>query len=251
MVNKENKNDKKDKVKENIHAGHRERLRKIYMENGIEALSEYEVLELLLFYSIPRKDTNDIAHALLDEYSNLEGVFQADPQRLTLIKDVGLNTAVLIKLIQDLNLRMNTDKVKRGVVFSDPYTAGDYIKSFFLGKQHEMLYAFFLNKGNRLLGWEKIVDGAVDSISVDSSRIIRAALKYKTRYVMLAHNHPGGTPTPSEDDKITTRIVSGALALVGLTLKDHFIVTSDAVFSFSDANLFREDEEPLEEEVEE
>ena len=90
-----------------------------------------EVLELLLFYSIPRKDTNDIAHALLNEYSTLEGVFQADPQRLTLIKDVGLNTAVLIKLIQDLNLRMNTDKVKRGVVFSDPYTAGDYIKSFF------------------------------------------------------------------------------------------------------------------------
>ncbi len=242
MVNKENKN---------IHAGHRERLRKIYMENGIEALSEYEVLELLLFYSIPRKDTNDIAHALLNEYSTLEGVFQADPQRLTLIKDVGLNTAVLIKLIQDLNLRMNTDKVKRGVVFSDPYTAGDYIKSFFLGKQHEMLYAFFLNKGNRLLGWEKIADGAVDSISVDSSRIIRAALKYKTCYVMLAHNHPGGKPTPSEDDKITTRIVSGALALVGLTLKDHFIVTSEAVFSFSDANLFREDEEPLEEEVKE
>ncbi len=250
MLNEKSKKSEKSEKKENPHVKHRERLKNIYLKNGIEALSDIQVLELLLFYSIPRKDTNDIAHALLDEYSSLEGVLQADPERLTLIKGVGSNTAALIKLIYDINLRMETNRVKRGIIFSNPNIAGDYIKGFFTNKQHEMMYAFFLNKGNRLLGWEKIADGAVDSISVDTSNIIRAALKYKTCNVIIAHNHPGGKETPSQEDRITTGVISAALALVGLTLKDHFIITNDRFFSFSEANLFREDEDTYEAEVE-
>ncbi len=242
MLNEETRKSTKSQEKENVHKGHRERLKNIYLKNGIEALSDIQVIELLLFYSIPRKDTNLIAHALLEEYCTLDGVLQADPERLTLIEGVGANTASLIKLIYDINLRVKTNKVKNGVVFSNPDVAGDYIKAFFSDKQHEMLYAFFLNKGNRLLGWEKIADGEVDSVSVDTAKIVRAALKYKTCNVIIAHNHPGGNSAPSSDDRATTNLIIAALSFVGIKLKDHFIITSDQVFSFSDANLFREDE---------
>ncbi len=228
--------------KENIHSEHRKRLREIYLKEGINALSDIEVLEFLLFYSIPRKDTNPTAHLLLKEYKSFEALFQADIKSLEMVKGIGENSALLIKLISDINTRIEADKIKKGVVFSNPKVAGEYIKGVFVNAQHEMFYAFFLNKGNKLLGWEKLAEGSADCINVDTRKILKSALKYETVNVVLAHNHPGGSYAPSSADKNTTRLIATSLSLVGMTLKDHFIVANGEVFSFEEANLFKEDD---------
>ncbi len=235
------KENSENKENENMHEGHRKRLKQKYLDNGIESLSEIETLELLLFYSIPRRNTNDIAHKILEKFSNLEGVFNADAKLLAMVEDVGEHTAALIKLIKDIHFRIETNKTKPGVYFTNSYEAGKHLVEFFSNKQHEVLYAFFLNKGNRLLGWEKVVEGTADKIMVDTAQIVRAALRYKTCSVVLAHNHPGGKATPSNADKITTGVIRAALSVVGINLKDHYVIANGDYMSFNDSNILYEE----------
>lgn len=229
----ENNNNKS----ESLFKGHRERLRQRYLQNGLESLNDYEKLELLLFYSVPRRNTNDIAHKLINEFHSLKEVFYADSDGLFEVEDVGESSVVLIRLIGDLLKYLRVSEVAEKKIISSTADAGELAKSFFEGYRHEVFMAFFLDKGSRVLGHKKLNEGIGDEVGADPNALIRAALKYKATNVIIAHNHPGGSPLPSNSDVKTTQLLAKALSYVRLELTDHIIVADDGYISFSEMNL--------------
>lgn len=222
---------------ESLFKGHRERLRNRYLQNGLESLNDYEKLELLLFYSVPRKNTNDIAHKLINEFNSLKEVFYADSDDLFEVESVGESTVTLIKLVGDLLKYLKISDVSKKKVIESSCDAGEFVKEFFEGYRHEVFMAFFLDKGNRVLGHKKLSEGIGDEVKVETNELIRAALKYKATNVIIAHNHPGGSAVPSNSDVQTTKILAQALSFVKLKLNDHIIVADDGYISFLEMNL--------------
>lgn len=222
---------------ESLFKGHRERLRKRYLQNGLESLNDYEKLELLLFYSVPRRNTNDIAHKLINEFHSLKDVFYGEEQYLREVEDVGESSVVLIKLVGDLVKYLRISELPKKKVISSSADAGEFVKSFFEGYRHEVFFSFFLDKGNRVLGHKKLSDGIGDEVKVEPGELIKASLKYEATKVIIAHNHPGGNPSPSTSDVQTTKILANALSYIKLELTDHIIVADNEYISFSEMNL--------------
>ena len=230
-------NDIKKKKGKGVHDGHRERLRKRYFEKGIEALSDHEKLEFLLFFAIPRANTNETAHELIKKFGSLKGVFEADSQLLKSIPGVGGNSVALIKFIGDFYRYMLVAGNNEKKFIGSTVEAGRYIKNFFEGYHHEIFMAFFVDKGSRVLGWEKICEGSIDEIRINPADLMKASLKYKAYGVIIAHNHPGGTAVPSSLDIETTKVLSKALSYLNLKILDHVIIADDNYISFSEMNL--------------
>lgn len=231
-----NSTDNKEKD-ENIHKKHRQRMRNKYIAGGIESFADHEKLELLLFFVIPRKNTNPIAHALLEKFKTLEGVFEADTEDLMTVEGIGENAAVFIQLVRDLGIYVKKSALKKGMVLKNLDTAGPYVVNFFSEYKKEVLFAFFLNKGSRLIGWEKITEGSVDSIPINTADIVREAVKQHAYSVILAHNHPGDNPNASMCDAAATITVAQALRTVNIELKDHIIVAGEHYSSVFDSGL--------------
>lgn len=229
----ENNNNKS----ESLFKGHRERLRKRYLENGLESLNDYEKLELLLFYCVPRKNTNDIAHKLINEFHSLKEVFYADSDSLFDVEDMGESSVVFIRLVGDLLKYLRVSEISEKKVISSSADAGEFVKTFFEGYRNEVFMAFFLDKGNRVLGHKKLNEGIGDEVKVEADELIRASLKYRAVSVIIAHNHPGGSPLPSNSDVRVTKILSNILGYVKIKLTDHIIIADDGYISFSEMNL--------------
>lgn len=230
-------NDTKRKNGKGLHNGHRERLRKRYLEQGLDALSDHEKLELLLFYTIPRANTNEIAHELIGRFGSLKDVFEADTQVLKEAYGMGETSATFIKFIGDLYRYLLVSVTSKKKVIGTTADAGEYIKNFFEGYHHEIFMAFFVDKGNRVLGWEKICEGGIDEVKVDPCDIMKAFFKYKAYGVIIAHNHPGGSVIPSKSDVDSTHILSDALKYFNLKILDHVVVADGNYISFSEMHL--------------
>lgn len=230
----------KKTAKEHPHDGHRERLRTKYLEKGLDSLEDHEVLELILHFSIPQKNTNDLAHRLIETYCDFHGVFDADISGLKEVENCGKMSALLIRLFADVHKKLlNPPKNARIYFKFDKYfDSGEYLKKVFLGHDNEVLYAFFLDKTNRLLGKEMIGEGTADNVEVNTTKILKAARKYKTYSVVIAHNHPGGNAYPSEADVSVTSYIGTALKLNELRLRDHYIITVSEYFSFLESGFF-------------
>ena len=231
-------NEATEPVKTNIHSGHRKRLREEFVNSGLNGFSDVRTLELLLGYAIPRKDTNVIAHALLDRFKKLENVFSASIAELKAVPGMGESSAILIKLVLELQKKNQTAAgiLKRGRM-TGVDEAGQYIRSFFIGARDEKLMLFCLDASNRLIQSEEIASGVVNHVTADVRRIAELALNNKSRVCILAHNLPDGILNPSQDDIEVTKRVSSALSALDIRLVDHFIITPDDYYSFSGHGL--------------
>ena len=219
------------------HSGHRSRMREKYLKSGIDIFAPHEILELMLYYAIPYKNTNDIAKALIDRFGSLTCVFDAPIDSLT---DAGLteNQAILLKLIPDVTR----------VYYREKYTSNDgpldfdslpaYIASKYIGRetQERVLLLLADGKGKEVYcGF--ISEGNFEETRLSIRKIVRIALNYGAATAFLAHNHPSGVALPSSLDVRTTAEISEALALVGVRLLDHFIVADNECISLAQSGL--------------
>lgn len=222
---------------ENLHQGHRQRVRARYIKEGLDAFQDHQVLEMLLFYSIPRKDTNELAHKMLQEYGSLVNLFEAHP--LDIVKRCGVNeiTAVLLSLIPSLSRRYNQRKWGEKPDLSDSSRAGKYATSLFIGKTYECFYVICLDAQNRVNCADLVHEGTINETPVYPRIIVEKALLHKANSIILAHNHPGGSLRPSSADIEVTHKIKDALNHIKINVVDHIIVAGDRFFSFAENRM--------------
>lgn len=221
----------------NYHDGHRERLKERFVEYGLDNFNDVNVLELLLFYSIPRRDTNEIAHKLLDRFGSLDAVLDASVQELCEVDGIGKNTAVLMRLIPQISKRSACSRTRDITVFNCSSAAGRYLVPLLGGEKTEKMLMLCLNAQKRLISCVELGSGVVDSVNLNVRQLVEAAMKTRASSVIIAHNHPSGHLMPSREDELITRRVRDALQLVEITLDDHLIIGGEYWFSFTDSGL--------------
>lgn len=225
----------------NPHDGHRKRLKKKFADTPKEQFDEFldkcpshELLELLLFYSIPRQNTNEIAHNLLDRFSTIDAVFDADIHEIETVDGIGRQSAEFIHFISAAIHAYSLSKSMLNIKkILNSETAGEYFVSKFRNRISECLILVSLDAENRILATDKICDGSLNSVNIDFRNIISTVLMRKAVAVILAHNHPGGTAMPSNADRRATELIKNALLTVNVRLVDHIIVANDKYISMN------------------
>lgn len=216
-----------------IHDGHRSRIRERFTEHGLDSFNDINALELLLFYSIPRKDTNEIAHRLLEHFGSLHKVFSASVEELVEVPGISQNSAVLISLIPQMMKKSEISRTKDIKCINDASDAAAYLIPRFMNEQDEVLLMLCLDNKRSIICCKEIARGTVDSVDASSRRIAEIALKQKAVSVIISHNHPGGLVIPSREDDYVTKCIYKALYAVGIELEDHIIVADEKYMSFA------------------
>jgi DNA repair protein RadC len=217
--------------------GHRARLRSRYRLSGEEALQDYELLELLLTYAIPRRDTKLLAKKLLDRFDTLARVFEADPANLGEIDGIGPHAATLISLIRPLATRFLTAAPRPKTFLRSTGDAAAYFQAKLKGLPEEEVHVAFVNAKNAVMTTECLQRGTVDQSVVYVRKVIERALAHKASGFILAHNHPSGDFTPSSQDREITQALKAAAATVGIRFLDHLIIGDGVPFSFKAVGL--------------
>lgn len=226
-----------DDPKKALHSGHRQRLRQQFLTHGLDSLHDVNVLELVLFYAVPRQDTNPIAHRLLDRFGSLSRVFDASLEELMEQGGLTENAAALIKLLPAVARRQQLSRSDLGSVLSTTRQCGDYLVPYFYGATDEMVYLLGLDAKCKVLGCVQLFQGTVNYAHLSTRRVVEAALKMKATSVVLAHNHTSGIAVPSQEDIQTTHAISHALDLVGVLLADHIVVADEDYVSMAESGL--------------
>ena len=223
--------------KKNVHEGHRERMRNKYVNKGIEVFEQHEILEMLLFYAIPRKNTNDIAHRLLEACGSLSAVFDA-PIDILMQQGLSYNAAVLLHMIPDLSRAYQSDKFDNEEKIITDENIGKKMVHLFAGKNEECVYAFFLDAKGKEKHSGIISKGDASSAPLFSKDIVSIAARCKAVTVIIAHNHPSGVAFPSRADLEATADIADALDTIGIHLADHIIVADRDYISLSSTPPF-------------
>jgi DNA repair protein RadC len=219
---------------ENLHKGHRKRLREKYLNDGIDNFSEHEILELMLFYALPQKDTNPLAHKLLDNFGSISAVFDAPVSHL-IKSGVSENVATYIKLIPDLTRVYFDDKYNNKSKKIDMSKLCEYFQNKFIGRTHEVLYLLLMDGKYKELFCGVISKGSLNNANVPVRKIIELSVLYDAQFAVLAHNHPSGLALPSRADLMTTKDVLDALKLIDVQMRDHIIVSDNDAVSLADS----------------
>lgn len=212
------------------HEGHRKRLRDSFKKGGIEPFSDHNVIELVLFYAIPRKDTNLIAHELIERFGSVSGVFDAPFEELLKVDGIGENCATLIKMFPAVGRRYLTDKYDKPE-FESVEALGDYCVSLFTGETVEKAYLLCYDARNRMIKSVLIAQGSLSTVNLDKRRMMEAVVINSTVSVILTHNHPNGAAAPSSADVRSTREISNLMREVSVNFADHIIVADKEYFS--------------------
>jgi DNA repair protein RadC len=220
----------------NSHKGHRARFRARYIKEGLDAFAEHEVLELLLYYCYPQRNTNEIAHAMLREFGSLYNLFEADVPTLMSRLNCSENIAVLLHVMPAVANRYFRSKWGRHTVFKNAKIAGEYAISLFVGHTNERFYLLNLDARNHLINVALISQGTLDEAAIYPREVVKAAVQNNAHSVILAHNHPGGTLKPSRGDLEVTRHIVDGLKFIHITVTDHIIVAGDTYYSFAARN---------------
>lgn len=207
-----------------IHEGHRDRLKRRFLEEGLDNFTDIQALELLLFYAIPRRDTNPIAHALLDRFGSLSQVLDANVEELKKVPGVSDHAAGLLSLVPQLARYYQVDSAQRVECLTTLEDCGKYLLPYFFGRSSETVFLLCLDAKCKVLCCKEVGMGSVNAASVSVRNIVETALAANATAVVLAHNHPSGMALPSNEDVLTTRRVALALSAVEIRLVDHIVV---------------------------
>lgn len=224
----------------NPHQNHRARVRETFRKAGVEGMPDHNLLELLLFYSIPRKDTNELAHKLIETFGSLNGVFDAPYERLLDVEGMGESSALLLSLVPGICRRYIeglTDKKK--INLSTPEAVSDYIVKKYYGCKTEVFYMLCLDAVGNLINCCKLSEGNSGTVVVDKRIMLETALRNSADKVIFAHNHPNGIAVPSRDDLELTYDFSSILSTVGIRLADHFIVAGGEYLSLASIEKYQ------------
>ena len=230
--------DAKNIKNENIHKGHRAKVRNRYYENGFNGMADHNVLEMLLFFGIPYKDTNELAHELINRFCSFSGVLEADPKELLAVKGMTENAACLISMVLPLYKRYIQDVTGRKPFNESKKSLAEYIRSLYLDTTDEKIFAFAYDHRRCFLGYRSIGEGDIASSSVDMRRLASFVLETKASSVIIAHNHPHGITSPSADDIEATKAIYKFLHALNVRLYDHIIVNATDYFSLADSMKF-------------
>lgn len=229
--------------KMSIHDGHRDRLKARFRSEGLDHFTDVQVLEMLLFYCIPRQDTNALAHRLIDQLGSLSQVLETSPEELKKIRGIGENAATFLNLIPAVFRYYGVERSKRmDQPLRDINDCGEYLKQRFRGHSNETVYLLCLDAKCKPLCCPKIGEGSVNSASVPVRRVVEAALGANATAVVLGHNHPSGLALPSHEDVMTTRRVAAALDAVEVRLVDHIVVADNDFTSMLQSGYYRPEE---------
>ena len=226
----------KDEAAAHYH-GHRDRVRAKYREHGDTSLADYEILEMLLFRSIPQRDTKPLAKALLERFGTLAGVFGAPIKLLQEVKGVGETVALDLKLIGTAGQRMLKSEIRNKQVLSSWSSVIDYCNAVMAYETREQFRILFLDKRNTLIAEEVQGQGTVDHTPVYPREVVRRALELSATALILVHNHPSGDPTPSRADIDMTKTIVDTAKPLGITVHDHIIIGKDGHVSLKGLRL--------------
>ena len=232
-----------EKTKNNA-KGHRERVRKKFLENGFNGLEDYEVLELLLFYVIPRRDTKAIAKELMAKFKTLANVLKADNKELKTINGLGDVAITFLKMMGALPEKIYEDKLKNEKIIKDDtnkITNKEILLNFLrnkIGYEHvEKFYVIYLSSSNEVLAFEESSSGTLDRSSIYPREIYKKVIMENAKSIIIAHNHPSGNISPSKCDIDITNEIAKGLKNFGALLIEHIIITRDSYFSFLEEGL--------------
>ena len=216
---------------DNIHKGHREKVKNRYYESGLNSMPDHNILELLLFFGIPQKDTNPIAHELMNKFGSFSGVLEASKADLQSVKGMTENAACLITLMRPVYKRYVNDLHKKKRQFENAKEMADYLRPLYLDTVNERIYALCFDLNDRMIACRVVSDGDIDSSFLDYRKLASIVLEVKAKKVVLSHNHPNGTLTPSVADVQATGFARNMLEYLKVQLKDHIIITDKSYFS--------------------
>lgn len=224
-------------MEKNVHQGHRQRVKTRFLTEGLDGFEDHQVLEMLLFFSIPMKDTNELAHKMLNEFGSLAGLFEADPKDICKRCGVSENTAVLVSLIPSLSRRYFSRRWGDKPVLNSSSKAGEYAVSLFAGRTYEVFFVICLDSQNKVNYAALVHEGTINESPVYPRLIVETVLRHQAHSVILAHNHPGGSLQPSQEDMAITKKIASALEPISVQVMDHIIVAGDKYMSFKERNL--------------
>ncbi len=220
--------------RENLHTGHRERLRRRFLEEGIDSFEDHQVLELLLFQVLLRGDTNLVAHRLIQRFGSLSAVLEADPQDVASVEGMGAKAAAFLSMIPQVTRRYYHDRVLRDrPKLNSSAAVAEYLIPLMAGRPEEVFYVLCLDTQCRVVYPALISEGTVKEAAVYPRHVVEVAIRHRAASVILAHNHPAGTSTPSPQDHHLTRLLVQALGPLDIKVLDHIIVASNNAYSFA------------------
>ena len=222
-----------------IHTGHRQRLKDRFLKEGLDHFEDLYVLELLLYYCIPQKDTNPIAHALLNHFGSLTAVFEATPEELQKVPGIGKNAATFLTLIPQAGRYYQIKRAEPGDILHTIEQCGSYLVPYFYGRENETVFLLCLDAKCKVLGCKLVGEGSVNSANIPIRRVVEIALNTNATTVILAHNHPSGLVLPSADDIQTTLRLAKAMDAVEITLADHIVVADNDFVSLAQSGYYR------------
>lgn len=217
---------------------HRERLRRRFEKSGFRGFHDYEVLELLLTYVIPRKDTKPTAKELIKRFKHLPGVLSADMRELAQVNGIGPQAARFLKIV-DAFIGFYFDQKALGgdIQFTQLSQLVDYFRATVGRNPNEVMRVLYLNSQNKLLCAENLSEGTVSETVVLPRKIVETSLKQQATTVIIAHNHPGGLSEPSENDNAVTQQIKNALQTVNITLQEHIIIAAESFYSYRQSGI--------------
>ena len=209
---------------ESVHKGHRDRLKQRFLAEGLDNFTDIQVLELLLFYAIPVKDTNPIAHALLDRFGSLSQVLEADVEELKRVPGIKDHAATLLALVIDLCRYYQVNCAQKTEILATLDACANYLVPRFFGRTRETVFLLCLDAKCKVLCCKELGEGSVNTASISVRKVVETALSANATTVVLAHNHPSGIAVPSNEDVQTTGRIAAALQAVEIYLADHIVV---------------------------
>lgn len=230
-----------DKLKSN-REGHRKRLQERYLSCGYKSLADYEIIEFLLFPIIPRRDTKALAKELLEKFSTIEGIFEADPKELKKVKGLGDVSTTYLKFIGDLfsyyyEDKVLNDKENNKISIRSKNQLLNYLRINIGISKMEEFKVIFLNSNNEVLGVETLFQGTIDKSAVYPRKILERVIFYNARSIIFAHNHPSGNTNPSSKDIELTKMMKEFFRMVEVSVLDHIIISRDSYFSFLEEGI--------------
>ena len=224
-----------------IHQGHRARLKQRFADYGERVFDDHQLLELLLFYSVPQGDVNPLAHRLINHFGSLAGVLDATMEELQQVKGVGAHTALLLTMLPQLMRRYELSRTKGEAIITSSADAGEYLLPYFFGTRNETVYLLSLDAKGRVLSCDFLAEGSLDRVGLNSRQVVETALARRATSVILAHNHISGLATPSQADVDLTLMLRPLLRSLNVHLLDHLVIADGDFVSLSESGLLPED----------